>query len=50
VAGRACINTILSSAGGALSSMLFTYFLIKDFDLTASLNGALGGLVSITGC
>lgn len=50
VAARACVNTILSSSGGALGAMFLNYILTKDFDLTMCLNGALAGLVSITGC
>jgi Amt family ammonium transporter len=50
VAARACVNTVLSSSTGALSAMLLNWVLTKDFDLAMCLNGALGGLVSITGC
>ncbi|KAH9260678.1 hypothetical protein BASA81_001145 [Batrachochytrium salamandrivorans] len=52
VAARAGVNTILSSAMGALSSMFYGYFSShdRDFDLGMSLNGALAGLVSVTGC
>ncbi|KAH9255575.1 hypothetical protein BASA81_006405 [Batrachochytrium salamandrivorans] len=52
VAARAGVMTILCSSAAALSSMFLSYLLSgrKEFDLTACLNGALGGLVSITGC
>ncbi|KAH9254601.1 hypothetical protein BASA81_007358 [Batrachochytrium salamandrivorans] len=52
VAARAGVTTILCSSAAALSSMFLSYLLSgrKEFDLTACLNGALGGLVSITGC
>jgi len=52
VAARAGVTTILSSATGALSAMFFAHYLTKegDYDLGMALNGALAGLVSVTGC
>ncbi len=41
-------NTNLAAAGGVVASMILTQVLYKKVDLTMALNGALGGLVSIT--
>ena len=41
-------NTNLAAAGGVVAAMLLTQILYKKVDLTMALNGALGGLVSIT--
>ncbi len=42
------INTNLAAAGGVIAAMILTQVLYKKVDLTMALNGALGGLVSIT--
>ena len=41
-------NTNLAAAGGVVAAMILTQVLYKKVDLTMALNGALGGLVSIT--
>ncbi len=41
-------NTNLAAAGGVVASVLLTQALYRKVDLTLVLNGALGGLVSIT--
>ena len=45
---RIYANTNLAAAGGVIASVLLTQILYKKIDLTLVLNGALGGLVSIT--
>jgi ammonium transporter, Amt family len=42
------INTNLAAAGGVVTAILLTQLLYKKVDLTMALNGAIGGLVSIT--
>ena len=42
------VNTTMASAGGVMAAVVLTQFLNKKIDLTMVLNGALGGLVSIT--
>ncbi|WP_299616971.1 ammonium transporter [Pelagibius sp.] len=42
------VNTTMSSAGGLLAAVILTQLISKRIDLTIALNGALGGLVSIT--
>ena len=42
------VNTTMASAGGVLAAVILTQILSKRVDLTLVLNGALGGLVSIT--
>lgn len=51
-AARAGVNTILSSSTGALGSLFLARLLSRDgdYDIGMALNGALAGLVSITGC
>jgi Amt family ammonium transporter len=51
VAGRAAVNTILSSATGGLCALVFKAFMVKslEWDINAALNGILAGLVAITG-
>jgi len=45
------VNTTLSAAAGAVSSMFFVWFRYKKPDASMTLNGALAGLVGITaGC
>ncbi len=41
-------NTNMAAVGGVLASMAVTQFLYKRVDLSLALNGAIGGLVSIT--
>ena len=41
-------NTNLAAAGGVVAAMLMTQAIYDKVDLTMTLNGALGGLVSIT--
>jgi Amt family ammonium transporter len=42
------INTNLAAAGGVVAAIILTQILYRKLDLTMALNGALGGLVSIT--
>jgi Amt family ammonium transporter len=42
------VNTTMASAGGLLAAVILTQLLSKRIDLAMALNGALGGLVSIT--
>jgi Amt family ammonium transporter len=42
------VNTTMASAGGVLAAVTLTQLLYKKIDLALVLNGALGGLVSIT--
>ena len=52
MAARAGVTTILSSSTAALSALFYAHIRSaeRDFDLGMALNGALAGLVSITGC
>ena len=45
---RIMVNTNMAACGGVVSAMLLTQILYKKVDLTIVLNGAIGGLVSIT--
>ncbi len=45
---RILANTNAGAAGGAIAALILTQLLYKKPDLTMVLNGALGGLVSIT--
>jgi Amt family ammonium transporter len=47
---RACVNTVLSSSTRGLAAVFLHKLLTGDYDLSACLNGVLGGVVSITGC
>lgn len=52
IMARAAVNTMLSSASGVLSALMFARaadFKQKRFDLVIASNGALAGLVAITG-
>jgi Amt family ammonium transporter len=42
------VNTNLAAAAGVVAAMILTQVLYKKIDLTIALNGAIGGLVSIT--
>ncbi len=42
------INTNLAAAGGVIAAMVMSQIIYKKVDLTFALNGAIGGLVSIT--
>ena len=42
------VNTNAAAAGGVLGALIFSKVLFGKFDLSMSLNGAIGGLVSIT--
>lgn len=42
------VNTNMAAAAGVLTAMAFTQVIYKKIDLTVVLNGAIGGLVSIT--
>ena len=42
------VNTNLAAAGGLLAAMALTQIMYRKIDLTIVLNGAIGGLVSIT--
>jgi Amt family ammonium transporter len=42
------VNTNLAAASGVVAAMILTQLMFKKMDLTLCLNGAIGGLVSIT--
>jgi Amt family ammonium transporter len=42
------VNTNLAAAAGVVAAMILTQVIYKKIDLTMALNGAIGGLVSIT--
>ncbi|MGF1545440.1 MAG: ammonium transporter [Parvularculaceae bacterium] len=42
------VNTNMAACGGVVSSLAMTWFIYRRVDLTVVLNGAIGGLVSIT--
>ena len=42
------VNTNAAAAGGVIAALLFSKILFGKYDLSMSLNGAIGGLVSIT--
>ena len=42
------VNTNMAAAGGVVAAMVFTQLVFGKVDLTIVLNGAIGGLVSIT--
>ena len=42
------VNTNTAAAGGVVAALLFSKILFGKFDLSMSLNGCIGGLVSIT--
>jgi len=42
------VNTNAAAAAGVVAAMIASHFLYKKVDLTLALNGAIGGLVSIT--
>jgi len=42
------VTTCLAAAAGGVSSVIFSNFLYKNYDLTMFMNGVLGGLVGIT--
>ena len=42
------MNTDTAGLAGAITAWMLTYFRYKKFDITMTLNGALGGLVAIT--
>ena len=54
VAALCAVNTFLSSAGGCISALIFKLISVKAkkgdtaFDLIASMNGALSGLVAVS--
>merc|ERR1719453_3058206 len=52
VAARCCVTTTLSAAACAITNVIINYLLTGgEYSLNATLNGVLGGLVSITaGC
>ena len=47
--GLIAANTMIASAGGALSALLYLWFRFHKPDISMACNGLLGGLVSITG-
>ena len=47
--GIVVLNTTLGGGIGSLSAMFFQYFRTGKWDLPASLNGSLAGLVAVTG-
>ncbi|MBZ0287638.1 MAG: ammonium transporter, partial [Anaerolineae bacterium] len=49
--GLITLNTTLGAAAGAMATLIFVYFRTGKWDLGATLNGSLAGLVGITaGC
>ncbi len=46
---RIFVNTELAAAAGVAAAMILTQIVYKKIDLTVVLNGAIGGLVSISG-
>ncbi len=42
------VNTNMAACGGVITAVLMTGFIYKKIDLTIVINGAIGGLVSIT--
>lgn len=49
--GLITLNTTLGAAAGSLSTLFFVYFRTGKWDLAATLNGCLAGLVGVTaGC
>lgn len=49
--GLVAVNTTLSASAGAMIALFFAYFRSGKWDLPATINGCLGGLVGITaGC
>lgn len=42
------VNTNAAAAGGVIAALIFSKILFGKYDLSMSLNGAIGGLVSIT--
>ena len=47
--GLIAANTMIASAGGALSALLYLWFRFHKPDIAMACNGLLGGLVAITG-
>ncbi len=47
--GIVILNTTLGAAAGTLASLFFQFFRSGKWDLTATLNGSLAGLVAVTG-
>ena len=47
--GVVTLNTTLGAGAGTMSALLFQYFRTGKWDLTATLNGSLAGLVAVTG-
>jgi ammonium transporter, Amt family len=47
--GIVVLNTTLGGGVGSLSAMFFQYFRTGKWDLSATLNGSLAGLVAVTG-
>jgi len=45
---KVIVNTNMAACGGVLAALMMTSFIYKKVDLTIVLNGAIGGLVSIT--
>lgn len=48
LAARVAVTTTISAATAGVTTMIWKRIVTKEFDLMASLNGVLGGLVSIT--
>jgi Amt family ammonium transporter len=46
--GRVATNTTLAACSGGLLAMFYAYFSLKKWDLAATVNGFLAGLVAIT--
>ena len=45
---KVIVNTNMAACGGVIAALIMTGFIYKKVDLTIVLNGAVGGLVSIT--
>jgi len=51
IVSRVAVTTTIGGAAGGLTNVFLVYFLTKDFNLIATCNGVLAGLVGITaGC
>ena len=50
-ASKAAVTTVLSTVGGGITSIIYSYFVYNDkYPIEVLINGILGALVSITAC